>query len=177
MYKRQARKLELDALLVQSPDLYAEYKSRFNKDFSYMELQNVLMHMGTLYKGGNRDRLPVYDRMTVSTSRNAGVLTLLNQCVDMAQGVDMTRDQVKALGFLWDSQWSRYSYKPGAYDLNNNGAKAVKRLVNNLGDETVAVIAEMLFHCGRRIAVLQGAGALGKTSITCLLYTSPSPRD
>ena len=128
------------------------------------------INLGTLFHE-NTD-LPIFQANMVMLNRNLGLLTLQTQCIDMANASLVSRKEVLQYGIMYDSGWSAYTWKPGAYQANNDNAENIRKLVSNLGD-TIKVITEMLMQCDRRIALLKSKGSgRGKSIIVALLKQS-----
>ena len=125
------------------------------------------INLGTPFHEGTD--LPVFQANMVMLNRNLGLLTLQTQCIDMANGSLVAREDVLKYGIMYDAGWSPYKWKPGAYWDDNNDAANIRKLVANLGD-SIKVITEMLMQCDRRIALLKSkSSGRGKSIIVALL--------
>ena len=134
---------------------------------SARDQNDAKINLGTPFHEGTD--LHVFQANMVMLNRNLGLLTLQNQCVDMANAVLVSREDVLTYGIMYDAGWSPYEWKPGAYWAENNNAENIRKLVSNLGD-TIKVITEMLMQCDRRIALLKSKGSgRGKSIVVALL--------
>ena len=127
------------------------------------------IHLGTQFHLGNLENIPVYSGMIRAIeNRNLGMLTLQSQCIDMAKGQLMEQEEVSKLGIIFDPEWSKNVWVPGASQKESYNARNIRALMENLGD-VPTVITEMLMTLNRRIALVKSKGTGRGKSLLVLL--------
>ena len=161
-----------EAATVYPPEIYSDVKRRLNSSVNFRQQNDLSINLATQFHRGNAENLPLFSALSTLNSRDMGLLTLQDQCLDMASGEELPRAQVMELGILFDPFWSPHRWQPGARVKDTPDARNVSRLLENLGD-TIYVIVEMLMKMDRRIALLKSQGTgRGKSAIVNLMVRS-----
>ena len=121
------------------------------------------------YNGNKFNPLPQYTLQDRRRAAVSGLLTFKGEVIALpSQGV-LRKADVREYGILFDEGWSDCEWQPGAYEANTPQAKAVRTLIENLGDFPL-IVAEMLAGMDRRIAILHSkTSGVGKSMFTGLL--------
>ena len=125
-----------------------------------------------LYNHNKFNPLPQYTLQDRRRAAASGLLTFKGEVIALpSQGV-LRKADVREYGILFDEGWSDCEWQPGAYEANTPQAKAVRTLIENLGDFPL-IVAEMLAGMDRRIAILHSkTSGVGKSMFTGLLKSA-----
>ena len=124
------------------------------------------------YNDNALNPLPEYNLQSRRTAAADGLLTFKGQVIALPSKSVLQKADVREYGILYDEGWSDCEWQPGAYEANTPQAKAVRTLIENLGDFPL-IVAEMLAGMDRRIAILHSkTSGVGKSMFTGLLKSA-----